>query len=228
MKLLVFTNLEVYGRTGLLASLGLSTNLEDSYAIKGVKAGKSCDSITSLAEAANYDILICHQFGVGIAQVVSLLSTDHDWAFVFHKTGGSKLWEVYHRMTQNAIDRKLIYRYEHSGEGPTFDLLRQLGPLPDTEPLFKARLEDYMSRFDVDALPAFIDDILDDTYLADGPTQAQVWREGGPIPYLWRLLFEKHSTLPELIEQHYNSESKEHADELFCKIRDVLEKKLKF
>lgn len=227
MKLLIFTNLDTYERAGLLPALGLTRKFRDSYAIKGIRAGEACDCISAPSEAASYDILLCHQFGVGIAKVTSLLDIDQDWAFVFHQSGGNKLWEVYNKMSQQAMDRKLIYRYEPSGEGLTFQLLRELCPLQTNKPFFEECLQNYMREFEDSALHHFIEDILRDIRISDGQAPLEACLKKQNVPYLWRVLFETHHTLPGLLKEYYNFDNTSESTMLFLEIRKLLTKNFK-
>lgn len=204
MKLIVYTNLESYEHEGLLQALGLSMDCIDESPIKGIRGDLTNNHLPDLATAREYDILLCHQFEARVDNILERVDLEEDWAIVLHTSSGKALRNLYSRLAKIS-KKKILYRYEHSSWGKTFDFLKACQPSKANAADFDTKFQAYLAEFEVDAFSTFKHDLVQDIHLWNGKEMLANWTNQAPVPYLWQFLFQNYSGLSNLMNDYFNA-----------------------
>lgn len=221
MKLIVYTNLESYEHEGLLQTLGLSMDCIDESPIKGVRGDATNNHLPDLATAREYDILLCHQSPASENDILELVDLEEDWAIVLHTSSGKKLRNLYSKLA-GISKKKILYRYEHSAWGKTFDFLKDCQPSEANAADFYTKFQTYLAEFEVDAFSTFKHDLVQDIHLWNGKEMLANWTNHAPVPYLWRFLFQNHPELSDLMNGYFNCSSTDQQKIMYLEILKMI------
>lgn len=222
--IIMHTNLQRWENDGLLAMFGLQLKGLATEPLLGIRFGQVLSEVGG-GRLSEQDIILSHEENA-IDELTSLnWEAAADIFLVLHQK--NKI-AAFQRMAEKHPDKKIYFRFEKAFNGESQKLLRDLSACTNNKNHsgYQKALAQFRSRFEADALPYLLDEIINDAKLFDAGKWANT--PDSARPYLWRRFFSAITTETlDLIRRHANAAAMAEKTGLHIAINNSLAKDFK-